>query len=509
MGTPLSSDYVAALSRSAMAFARMSPGDDLYREIALQFEALLGEAIVTVCSFDASTGHIEQRALVGVPVVLGEFAKRMQARGSVKSTTANPEAVEQMTGGRLIRIEEGLYELCLRKVPRAMTRSFEKLAGIHSVYGMGCVADGECFGGVSFCLRGKAVLPPEDVMEAIVFQAATAIRRWRAESELRKSEERYRLLMEKAADPYAVADLDARFLEVNDAALVALGYTRDEFLALTAPEVLDTDDLLDRPFPWEQIRNREDFTQTRRVRRKDGTYVTFEVHTVPLPDEQVLFCARDVTERRKLERAVIEACEEGRRTIGRDLHDSLGQQIAAIGYMSTALENSLRAENSPAADRAGQIAELVRDAVGQTRRIARGLCPVDMSQEGFTVSLERLASQLNAAGEVECTLDINGSVESIPGETTSHLYQITQEAANNAIRHGHADRIAITLNIRDGHGDLSIRDNGSGIPIKAENGVGLGLRAMRYRAELIDGVLDVQSSDTGSVITCSFSHPHS
>ncbi len=504
MDNQVTQEHLAALSRSAMAFARMNPGDDLYREIAGQVQSLLGDAVVAVCSFDAATQRIEQRALVGLPKTLADAAGRMNVQTSPMLTTANAEAVEQMTSGRLVRMEEGVYELCLRKVPRAVTRSFEKIAGVHSVYGMGCVAEEECFGGVTFCLRRNAVLPQPDVLEALIFQAATALKRWQAETDLRKSEERYRLLMERAADPYAVADLNARFLEVNEAACMALGYSREEFLQLTALDILDPAELADHPFPWKQIRNRENFVQTRRVRCKDSLYVTFEIHTVPLPDEQVLFCARDVTKRRELERAVIEAGEHERRAVGRDLHDSLGQQLTAIGYLSKALERDLESDQNPKARQAERIAQLVRDAVVQTRRMAHGLCPVDMSQEGLAVSLDQLAAQLRTAHDLQCMVTVDGPVDEITPDVTLHLYQITQEATTNAIRHGQADEIAITLSVQEGRGELSIRDNGSGLPAGAESGAGLGLRAMHYRADLIDGSLEVMSSDAGTSITCSF-----
>ncbi len=103
-----------------------------------------------------------------------------------------------------------------------------------------------------------------------------------------------------------------------------------------------------------------------------------------------------------------------------------------------------------------------------------------------TTLQEHLAAPLRIAGGAQCTVSVDGPSEKIASEAAMHLRQITQEATRNAIRHGQADEITITLNVSEGRGKLSIRDNGTGISSGSENGAGLGLRAMRYGADLID-----------------------
>ncbi len=87
-----------------MAFAGAKPDDDLYRMAAIQLKDLLGNAVIVTCCFDAATGNIEQRALVGVPLVLSQAAERMRVAISPMPSVANPEAIEQMTRGRLLEI---------------------------------------------------------------------------------------------------------------------------------------------------------------------------------------------------------------------------------------------------------------------------------------------------------------------------------------------------------------------------------------------------------------------
>jgi len=500
-------EHLSALSRSAMAFAKMTPGDNLYQQIAVELKDLVGDAIVIVCSFEPETRVMAQQAITGLPSGVAAVMERLHVGANGMRVVANDEAVEQITSGRLVELEEGVYELLLRKVPRAAARTLQRVAGVRAVYGMGCVAEGQCFGGISFCLRGDTQLPPVEVMEALVFQAAVAMKRWEAEGALRRSEERYRLLMERAPDPYGVMDSDGRLVQVNEAACRTLGYTRDVLCGIHVSEILDPEELAVKPIPWERIRTDPDFVDSRRMKKGDGTFITFELRATPLPGGDILVCARDITQRREIERAAIEAGEKERQAVGRDLHDSLGQQLAAIGYLSAALESRLRAERNAETESAAEIAGLVRDAVSRTRRMAHGLCPIDMSEEGISVSWEQLAAQLRRAGRIECELSVDGIVSEVPEETAIHLFQISQEATSNAIRHGNPTRIGISLCISNSRGELVIRDDGSGIPVGAENGTGMGLRAMRYRADLIDGQLDVQSNESGTTVACTFPLP--
>jgi len=86
-----------------------------------------------------------------------------------------------------------------------------------------------------------------------------------------------------------------------------------------------------------------------------------------------------------------------------------------------------------------------------------------------------------------------------------HLYRIAQEAISNAVRHGCASRVTISLSAVDGEGLLSISDNGAGFVEPAKDHDGMGLRIMKYRAGMIGGALEVgQGSTYGVVVSCRF-----
>jgi signal transduction histidine kinase len=88
---------------------------------------------------------------------------------------------------------------------------------------------------------------------------------------------------------------------------------------------------------------------------------------------------------------------------------------------------------------------------------------------------------------------------------STHLYRIAQEAVNNAMRHGQATEILITLSAGNGRGTLIIEDDGLGIPESSPNHSGMGLQIMNYRARMIGGSLRLQNGKNhGTAVTCTF-----
>ena len=109
---------------------------------------------------------------------------------------------------------------------------------------------------------------------------------------------------------------------------------------------------------------------------------------------------------------------------------------------------------------------------------------------------------------VACTFESEEPVPRLGQEVAAHLFRIAQEAVNNAVTHGRAERIEISLRGTDGEGRLSVRDNGVGLPDEARQGGGIGLHTMAYRARLIGGSLEVRRrTPRGTAVTCVFPLP--
>jgi PAS domain S-box-containing protein len=496
--------YLDYLSQTALEFVSLPTEADIYQHIAIRLQSLLGKAVVSVCSYEPETRELRQRALVGGGALLDAAAVALGTPLVGFRHVISAEAEAGLGSGRLTKVEGGLYEALLRAVPRTVTRAIEKMTGIREVYGIGCVVGGECLGSILMYLRSDDGMPLAEVVETYVSQAALTLQRRRAEAALRRSEERFRSVMEQAPDAYVVMTTDGTICDLNPGACTATGYTRAALLGRPITDFLDVHELIGKPIQWDRVRRGEVFTDTRRTRRADGSYVTLEARLAPLADGHVLIVARDVTERRRLEKEVVEISRREREAVGRDLHDSLGQQLSGLSLLCAGLRDQLASKGLPEAAEAERIAALLGASVGQTRRIAQGLCLVELSSTGISAALESLADHVSAVFTVNCRYVQDGK-DVIPRDATaSHLYLIAQEAASNAVRHGRAKSIVIELRTRGGLGQLQIRDDGCGFTVMPVAVAGLGLRIMRYRADMIDGSLAVTSDPTGTRVTCKF-----
>jgi len=209
--------------------------------------------------------------------------------------------------------------------------------------------------------------------------------------------------------------------------------------------------------------------------------------------------------RRQLEDEILQISEREQRRIGQDLHDDLGQQLAGAWMMADVLQRTLMAEKSPQSAAAKKISEVLQKALSHARSLARGLHPVSPEQGGFTRALQNLAAQSSELFDVKCRFECR---ESSPIQTETammHLYRITQEAVSNAVKHGKAKNIRIRLSAST----LTITDDGAGLKVKLP-GDGMGLRIMRYRAEMCGGTLSVRNGRSkGVVVSCEFSSTNS
>lgn len=213
-------------------------------------------------------------------------------------------------------------------------------------------------------------------------------------------------------------------------------------------------------------------------------------------------------ERQNLEQQILEISEREQRRIGQDLHDGLGQHLAGIELMTQSLEQKLAAKSRNEAAQAAKIAQHVRDAIRQTRALARGLSPVEMDANGLMSALHELAVNVQSMFRVNCTFQCDQPVLLAENTVATHLFRIAQEAVTNAIKHGKAGRIEIVLAAMPEHLLLSVRDDGAGLAPGATVGNGMGLRIMHYRATVMGGSLAVQREPAGgTAVVCSIPQP--
>jgi signal transduction histidine kinase len=158
------------------------------------------------------------------------------------------------------------------------------------------------------------------------------------------------------------------------------------------------------------------------------------------------------------------------------------------------------------ADQAEQLATLINEGISMSRELARGLQPLD-DPVALPEAMQDLALQAEKLFNIECLIRVDPLPPGIDVAAATHLYRITQEAVNNAARHGNAKHVQINLQVVEADIRMVIRDDGIGFP--AQRGRGLGLHTMDYRARALGGKLEIRSTpDEGTTVICTVHLQH-
>jgi len=219
--------------------------------------------------------------------------------------------------------------------------------------------------------------------------------------------------------------------------------------------------------------------------------------------QRTVALANEMEERTRLEKELLEISERGQRQIGHDLHDSLGQHLTATAFASQVLQQQLEAKSLPEAAAARHLVQMVEEAISLTRTFARGLHPVDVEAGGLMDGFQELARIVSERFNVNCEFECREPVLLHDAACSTHLYRIAQEAITNAIRHGKAKFINLSLEKTGEEVTLAITDDGIGLPEKLVTAGGLGLRIMAYRAAMIDASFKIERlPESGTRVTC-------
>jgi PAS domain S-box-containing protein len=323
-------------------------------------------------------------------------------------------------------------------------------------------------------------------------------------------EERYRELFENATDMLYTHDTDGRLTSINQTGEKILQRSRDELIGRNIIDFVAEDQRayarqwLERlvhgaavpDMEWDVI-----VASGERVKLEiSARLIVQEGHEV-----EVEGIARDITERKRLEREILEISNREQRRIGHDLHDGVCQQLAGIAFLTSTLAEELEEEGVPQASHAQKISGMVNEAIDQTRAVARGLFPVRLAEEGLVAALEQLAANATEVFKLQCNFVAEGPPLTVENEIALHLHYIVLEALANASKHSEATRVDITLQPSGDRWLLTVQDNGVGFNLPARNQEGMGLRILHYRARVIGATLTLQSTPgSGTKVSCLF-----
>jgi PAS domain S-box-containing protein len=341
-----------------------------------------------------------------------------------------------------------------------------------------------------------------------VIQDITARRN--SEVRLRRSEELLRATTANAADTLVLVDTELKVRFINKSVRgMSIEQIIGREIGVLLPEgarahvldklrqILDTGETATYEFESNEGDVQQHFENRAVLVRDDGIGTGISIST------------RDITERKRLEQEILDVSGRERQSIGRDLHDGLGQELTGVALMLRGLASRVEHRCPDAMESVNEIVGLVNRSIENARSLARGLLPVRTETGGLAFALQELAFRSHDL----YGLDVNFRTEGWPyfnlDETNaSHLYRIAQEALTNSARHGHASRVDIVLEVTPSTFLLRITDDGEGIQLPTSPYSGMGLKIMRYRAGMIGAQFEIAPHEPrGTVVRVTGDQP--
>ncbi len=244
------------------------------------------------------------------------------------------------------------------------------------------------------------------------------------------------------------------------------------------------------------------FVRDARIQPPEGRHLAFILalcHEVSIAAENANLwdeLTRKEAVRARLLANVVTAQEQERERISRELHDETGQSLTALLVQLRVFEHLQGREAILA--HAGVLRTLVLETLEEVRRLARDLRPATLNELGLVPTIEWHVRTFtrNSALRVQLEADLPEGFR-LPVHTEIALYRVVQEALTNVVRHSHADKATIRLDLDGGALHLQIKDNGCGFDVNevmTSEARGLGLHGIQERVELIGGTLDLESA---------------
>jgi PAS domain S-box-containing protein len=391
-------------------------------------------------------------------------------------------------------------------------------SGLRSGFAFPIRLGGDIVGVMEFFSR-ESRKPSRDVLDLLNTlggQIGLQIERKKAASRLMESENQLRTIIDTNPECVKIVDETGALVTMNPRGLALVEADSLEevigkpVVSLVAPEYRDA---------FEQVNRRacrgESGTLEFELIGLKGTRRWLDTHVVPFrttPDKaaMALSVTRDITARKRAEEALrdaqarlLQAQEEERKRIAREIHDELGQQLTMLRF---GLVKLAQAEPQPPAYLRTQASALTQpvDAMIETvRRIATTLRPAILDDLGLAAALEWLVTDFRAKTHIPCDVSLTPAPEGLDDTRSLALFRILQEALTNVARHAQAARVTIRLQQAGGFLVLEIKDNGRGLTeAQRVRPTGVGLFGMQERALGVGGTVTIQSRpNEGTTVT--------
>ena len=324
----------------------------------------------------------------------------------------------------------------------------------------------------------------------------------RSELQKRASENRFRELFNNSSDEIFLADFDGNIIEVNQTAVQRLGFTREELMKKNFADLKTAKYIPLVKTNLEKIlANRTHVYDSEHVAR-DGTVIALEMSSRVIDyfgRPAILTIARDITERREMERKIVNAIlqteERERKRFATDLHDGLAPILSTIKLYADLIKKG-NFKKISMEEAVQSLEELTDQAIKSSREISNNIMPSILQDFGLAVAIRDFCNYVNNTQSLEITTDTEQYPDVRPGIEETILFQAVKELVNNTLKHSGAQHAEVFLESHDGQINLFYKDDGRGFDPekKLQENSGLGLHSIVSKVETIKGKCMIKSA---------------
>lgn len=203
-------------------------------------------------------------------------------------------------------------------------------------------------------------------------------------------------------------------------------------------------------------------------------------------------------QRSELAQKLISTQESTLRHISRELHDEFGQILTAVGSMLTRARNHTP-EGSPLRTELREVCEIAQGTLDRVRSLSQALHPVMLDESGLEATLDWYLPVVERQSGIHISYEKSGEPFRVDGNAAIHVYRVLQEALNNVTRHSGAKEAWVRLRFLPEALEVEVEDHGAGFKVQKAT-QGIGLVAMRERAELLASRIEFTSPSQGGVL---------
>jgi PAS domain S-box-containing protein len=378
-----------------------------------------------------------------------------------------------------------------------------RAAGLHSAFCFPIETAAGIAGALEF-FTPEPRMPDDhllDTMASLGRQIGQYIDRARANAAVAESEARTRAILEAALECIVTMDDRGCVVEFNPAAERTFGYAREDVIGREMAELIVPPRLRDlhRRGLARYLDTETPVVLNRRIEitgmRSDGSEFPVElaITRIPLPGSPIFTgYLRDITERKRSEQElrasrarIVQAADEERRRLERNLHDGAQQRLVALSLSLRLVRSRMDADSGAAADLLDECVAELLGATGELRELARGIHPAILTDRGLDAALKAVAAR--APVPVEVTSSVG---ERLPAQVEAAAYFVVAEALTNVARYAGARRAEVRVERGETTVTVEVSDDGVG---GADAVSGSGLRGLADRVATLDGTLAVVS----------------